>query len=118
MFNFEVINTNGFDRIKQISIDENLIYQYSFMGNLPSCQEEYQNGNGEGCHFLPLTETDRKKYDEDCGAGTINAIILNDSIFYPSLNWGTIVQLECRGKKRPVLDLAWYKNNASGNDEN
>lgn len=118
MFNFEIINTDGFDRIRQTSINENLIYQCSFMGNLPSCQEEYNSGNGEGCHFLPLTEVDRDKYDEDCETGTINAIILNNSIFYPLLSWGTIVQLECRGKKRPVLDLAWYRNNVGENDEN
>lgn len=77
---------------------------FSFKVNLPSCAEDYLNGNGEGvwcCIHPDLSEDDISNSD-----GVIFFVkILNDSLYYKDLNFGALIPVESRGNNRPVALL-------------
>lgn len=69
--------------------------------NLPNTQEESVSGNGEGCWFL-VDQATKDVHDTDVEGGIYEGKLDNDSIYYPNLKAGEILQFEMRGKKRPV----------------
>lgn len=71
--------------------------------NLPSTAEDFENGNGEGM-FACATEETYQEWDSN-GEGIHFVKLLNDSVYYPGLSWGTIIPVELRGKDRPVALL-------------
>ena len=70
--------------------------------NLPSNEESYQSGNGEGCWFLVNEET-KKAYDNDEKGTKYFGILDNDSVYYHGLLAGTELPIEMRGENRPVV---------------
>ena len=75
-----------------------------FLVNLPRNWPSYKSGNGEGVWAVALKEEDYAQYTSISDNGTMEVMLLNDSIHYSKLKWGTIVEAEHRGDKRPVLD--------------
>lgn len=72
-----------------------------FKVNLPQTFDDYLSGNGEGM-WACCSEKDQAKIDEDVAEGIIFVKLLNDSIYYPELEYGTIIPVELRGECRPV----------------
>ena len=74
--------------------------------NLPTSEDDYKNGNGEGVFVLVAPEV-KEAYDTDEEGGTYEGILDNDSIEYMDLNHGERVPLEMRGVNRPVVPYKW-----------
>lgn len=77
---------------------------FSFKVNLPSCAEDYLNGNGEGvwCCIHPQISEDELNNSE----GTILFVkILNDSLYYDGLKYGDLIPVVPREGNRPVALL-------------
>lgn len=79
--------------------------QFSFKVNLPSCEKDYLTGNGEGVWVKPSLDAHEdwhkdavSKYNRTIYYGKI----LNDSLYYPNLTYGTLIAFELRGENRPV----------------
>lgn len=72
-----------------------------FKVNLPSNAESYESGNGEGVWACGNKET-FEAWEKDIDSGVYFVKMLNYSVYYPKLEYGTIVAIEMRGKKRPV----------------
>lgn len=81
--------------------------QRNFKANLPDDTKSWKAGNGEGCWFQALSKEDMDNCQNSNYRGSISAILLNDSIYWPALHYGTVVRLECRACARPVLDVEW-----------
>jgi hypothetical protein len=71
--------------------------------NFPLTEEEHQAGNGEGMWVLVDKKT-KHDHDTDATGGQYVGVLDNDSLYYPGLNAGAVVQFEMRGKNRPVAD--------------
>ena len=78
--------------------------------NLPDTAEHYESGNGEGC-WADLEGAAREAYEHDACGGRYEAVLRNDSIYYPGLACGTVVPIEMRGANRPVVPYAWLVEN-------
>lgn len=83
-------------------------YIHHIKVNIPTTEEEYEKGHGEGCWFLVNEET-KKAYEEDVEGGTYNGILDNEPIEHPMLKLGDLLPIEMRGKKRPVVSLKELK---------
>jgi len=79
--------------------------------NLPESIGQYESGNGEGV-FISIDEETKAALDADQTEGTFFAYLHNDSVYHPELNGQAFdyerktakpIELEYRGKKRPVL---------------
>lgn len=70
--------------------------------NLPSNEEAYKNGNGEGCWFL-VSEEVKNAYDSDENNTKYQGILDNDSVYFKGLFAGTELPIEMRGEMRPVV---------------
>lgn len=90
--------------VNDVKQDETML----FKGNLPLNLTDLANGNGEGCWFQFLNPEDKEKYEAN-GDETIEAILLNDSVYWPPIEYGTVLKLKGRGDKRPVLDVDWVQ---------
>jgi len=69
--------------------------------NVPDSEAGFKSGNGEGMWGYIRREEDLQKYDE--GKGEFEVILLNTSVYWPQLPWGTIITAEGRGGNRPVI---------------
>jgi hypothetical protein len=69
--------------------------------NFPLTAESFAAGDGEGMWVLVDRET-KAAHDADETGGVYTGILDNDSIYYPGLNAGVVVQFEMRGENRPV----------------
>lgn len=69
--------------------------------NFPLTAEDCTAGNGEGMWVLVDKKT-KEAHDADETGGVYTGILDNDSIYYPGLNAGAVVQFEMRGENRPV----------------
>lgn len=78
--------------------------------NLPSNEESYKSGNGEGCWALADEEV-KAAYDNDEKEGDYTVILDNDSFYYPGLMAGTKIPIEMRGTNRPVAPYKWLVEN-------
>ena len=74
--------------------------------NLPSCENDYINGYGEGV-FVLVTPEVKKAYDEDESGTSYTGILDNDSLYYPGLTHGVTIPFEMRGEQRPATPLNW-----------
>lgn len=74
--------------------------------NLPSNEESYKSGNGEGCWAL-VEEDTYKAYELDETGDGYKAILDNDSFYYPGLMAGIEIPIEMRGTNRPVVPYNW-----------
>lgn len=72
--------------------------------NIPLTEEDYRSGNGEGVWVEVDSETE-KAYDRDAIGSDYHGILANDSLYYPGLSCGDMIEFEMRGEKRPVV--AW-----------
>ena len=69
--------------------------------NFPLTAEDFASGNGEGM-FVLVDQKTKNAYDKDISGGRWVGILDNDSIYFPGLKAGAIVQFEMRGENRPV----------------
>lgn len=77
--------------------------------NLPSSEEDYKQGYGEGVWAIVTPEI-KKAYDDDEAGTTYNGILDNDSCYYVGLEHGAAIPFEMRGEKRPVVPYSWLKD--------
>lgn len=75
--------------------------------NIPGDMAAYKRGNGEGMWAIPLSDGDRIILDADKHGTTAKVILCNDSLYYPPMCYGTVLQVEMREGFRPVLDIDW-----------
>ena len=78
--------------------------------NLPSNQESYISGNGEGV-WVKVDEQTCRDYDNDGRGRFYHGELANDSIYYPGLMCGMTIPFEMRGKNRPVVKHSWLVEN-------
>lgn len=76
---------------------------YEIKINLPDDSIKHRLGNGEGIWAIPINLKDYLKWNDDSKFDTIKVMLLNDSLYYPTLTWGSVIEVELRGDKRPVL---------------
>ena len=74
--------------------------------NLPESEEDYLIGTGEGCWAI-ADKAAKRAYDEDADSGEYSVTLDNDSICWEGLIHGTVVPIEMRGDKRPVVPYNW-----------
>ena len=72
--------------------------------NIPLTEEEYRSGNGEGV-WVEVDPATRKAYDNDVIGPGYHGILANDSVYYPGLCCGDMIDFEMRGQNRPVVDF-------------
>ena len=85
-----------------------------FQVNLPDNKQAYKSGNGEGIWVVAESEEDFKKYIEDKPTDhktTIKVKVLNNSVYYPSISYGTVIEVELRKGKRPIMKPLLTKSN-------
>lgn len=79
-----------------------------FKVNLPATRDDFLSGNGEGC-FVSIDEETYKAWEDDKNIGGVyEGALLNDSIYYPNLQYGDKIKFELRGDKRPVALIEKY----------
>ena len=78
--------------------------------NLPSNEESYKLGNGEGCWVL-VEENVKRAHDTDEKGTNYVGILDNDSFYYPGLYAGKEIPIEMRGTYRPVVPYSWLLKN-------
>lgn len=79
--------------------------------NLPYSRETYKTANGEGVWCYIISPEDMETYLDDTKAGRlINGVLLNDSLYFPELKHKSLVPVELRGAKRPVVPLEFLKD--------
>lgn len=78
--------------------------------NLPSSEEAYESGNGEGCWCIADSKVS-EAYNNDEEKGTYEVILDNDSVYYPGLMAGKKIPIEMRGEQRPVVPISWLVKN-------
>lgn len=71
--------------------------------NIPLNEKEYRNGNGEGV-WVEVDKATREAYDRDVIGSGYHGILANDSVYYPGLKCGDMIEFEMRGQNRPVVD--------------
>lgn len=76
--------------------------------NLPENHESEISGYGEGCWALVDADT-KAAYDRDETGGRYYAILDNDSIYYPGIDHGAIIQISLRGTARAVASVDYLK---------
>ena len=74
--------------------------------NVPTTEEEYVRGNGEGMWAL-TDDSGKRAYDEDAESGEYEVIIDNDSFFWEGLEHGQLMPVEMRGVHRPIVPYNW-----------
>lgn len=72
--------------------------------NLPLTEQDALAGCGEGVWVLVDPKT-KEEHDANMVGKGYSGILANDSIYYPGLNYGALIQFELRGKSRPVADI-------------
>lgn len=75
--------------------------------NIPHCWEGFRSGSGEGVWGYIRRAKDKMRYDR--GVGEFELVLLNTSIYWPQLVWGSVILAEGRGTKRPVLAKAMFE---------
>lgn len=86
---------------KEIFYDDfELSTDNSFKINLPLTEDDYKSGNGEGI-WCCCSKEDLEKINNNI-KGVYLVKILNDSVYYPSLKYGTVVICGYNGDNRPV----------------
>lgn len=83
--------------------------------NVPDNACSWRSGNGEGMWGYIRREEDLPKYD--AGEGEFEVILLNTSVCWPQLPWGTIITAEGRGENRPVICKRQYQRLAAERKE-
>lgn len=76
--------------------------------NLPYSEEQFINGNGEGCFVLVDNETLNAWNDDGNVGGEYFGTLDNNSIYYPEMKAGTEIKFELRGEHRPVAIIEKY----------
>lgn len=74
--------------------------------NLPSTEQDYISGNGEGV-FVIVSDEVKAAHDSDENGSSYTGILDNDSLYYIGLDHGTTVPFEMRGEFRPVVPFSW-----------
>lgn len=77
--------------------------------NIPLTEQEYRSGNGEGV-WVEVDPDTRKAYDRDAIGSGYHGILSNDSLYYPGLSCGDMIEFEMRGANRPVVAWSFLQN--------
>lgn len=78
--------------------------------NIPSNEEDYRQGNGEGCFFLVDDKTMAAYEKDEEKSGKAYFGILDSVPFsYGGLQPGMRLPLEMRGENRPVVPLSYLR---------
>lgn len=78
--------------------------------NLPSSEEDYLSGNGEGV-WVEVDDDTIRDYDNDMRGYFYHGVLANDSLYYPGLSCGMTLPFEMRGVRRPVASYKWLSDN-------
>ena len=70
--------------------------------NIPLTEEDYRSGNGEGV-WVEVDQKTKAAHDRDAIGSGYQGILANDSLYYPDLSCGDMIEFEMRGEKRPVV---------------
>lgn len=92
--------------IKELTTEEQEKYTEHIKVNLPAKDDDEKTGAGEGCYVLVTPEV-KRAYDEDESGTSYEGVLDNDSLYYPGLKHGTIIQFDMRGEKRPTVKYNW-----------
>jgi len=83
------------------------IRKHAIKVNLSRNLADFKSGNGEGVFAIPLTLTEFRWYlkgeEPIYLKGVIRVMLLDNSLNYPSLVWGSVIEVELRGQNRPVM---------------
>ena len=108
----------GIEYFFEIDI-ENFSDSEPFKINLPETKEGFVAGKGEGVWAI-CDKKDYSKWTNDSSVGEKLIIkILNDSIYYENLFYGTPILVETRGDKRPLAlleELEFYYKKSNWRD--
>lgn len=99
---------NVWDATHEKYSDEELNSLY-LKANLCDSMEAYTDGIGEGIWAIPLDEDNKKLLDDDKKGTFAKIITFNNSLYFPALAAGSVVQVEIRPGNRPVLDINWMQ---------
>lgn len=86
--------------------------------NIPFNMKGYNNGNGEGCWALPLTENDFNIINKGVSNEKAFVVLCNSSIYCSNLKWSTVIQVNIVTGKRPILDIHWLHQILKNHDIN
>lgn len=76
--------------------------------NLPDTHAGFDSGNGEGIWLQPLRQQDVDVYNAETAGETFLGFLLNGSIYYPPLIWGTVIKVKnMKADARPLIDKEW-----------
>ncbi len=74
--------------------------------NLPTSEEGYESGNGEGVWGVACNEDSFNKINDEGSNGDIVYIaLLNQPVCHQDVNWGDIVVAKTRGEYRPTAEI-------------
>ena len=77
--------------------------------NIPMTEKDYHFGNGEGV-WVEVDQETRRAYNRDAIGSGYHGILANDSLYYPGLSCGDMIEFEMRGANRPVVPLSFLQN--------
>lgn len=75
--------------------------------NLP---DSPRSTNGEGVWVVTTAESSIKADDDNDKGSECKAILINDSVYYPNLRYGTIIPFTTNGSKRPYVKYKWLQD--------
>ena len=76
--------------------------------NIPNTVEKYERGSGEGVWAQPLTDEDMAIYDNEESIGEKFKVVILNTAFTFTFDWGCVITVETRGPQRPVLSFDWF----------
>ena len=104
MYNYTCVN-GEIIKIEDVQIPDDLskINHKLFKVNLPSNEDCFKSGNGEGVWAI-TTDENHKKFANNINSKNEKFLVrlLNEPIYYDSLHWGDYVLVESRGSLRPT----------------
>lgn len=71
--------------------------------NIPFSEKEYNSGNGETVWVAISNDDHANKYHKDVSNDTIEVMLLNNSVGFPSLTQGSKISCELQGTKIPII---------------
>ena len=72
--------------------------------NIPLTEKDYRSGNGEGV-WVEVDQETKAAHDRDAIGSGYHGILANDSLYYPGLSCGDMIEFEMRGENRLVVPL-------------
>lgn len=84
--------------------------------NIPLTEKDYRSGNGEGV-WVEVDQETKEAHDSDAVGSGYQGILANDSLYYPGLSCGDMIEFEMRCEKRPVVAWDFLQNRTNLTEE-